>query len=62
MEIHGVCQEEIQLKVNRNILMVSVDSAGKEILEEIPLPHKVDADGLSKKYKNGILEIRIPKH
>lgn len=61
MEIYGVCQEDIRLEVNKNNLVVSVNSAEEKVLEEIILPCEVKTDEVNKEYKNGILEIKLRK-
>lgn len=61
MEMYGVCQEDIRLEVNKNNLVVSVNSAEEKVMEEIILPCEVKTDEVSKEYKNGILEIKLRK-
>jgi HSP20 family molecular chaperone IbpA len=61
MELYGANQENIHLKVNNNKLIVFINSPEKKYREEIPLPFKVNENGLSKIYKNGILEVKLKK-
>lgn len=61
MELFGVSEETIQLKVNQDKLIVCAYSTERKYQEEIPLPVPVNSNGLIKKYKNGILEVRLSK-
>ncbi|MBU4445762.1 hypothetical protein KJ656_11875 [bacterium] len=61
MELFGVSEETIKLTVNRDKLIVCAFSPERKYLEEIPLPVPVNSNGLIKKYKNGILEVRLSK-
>ena len=61
MELFGVSEENIQLKVTQDRLTVYANSAEKKYQEEILLPTTVNSQGLSKRYKNGILEVRLSK-
>jgi len=61
LELFGVSEKNIQLKVNQDKLWVSTDSPDKHYQEEIPLPVLVHSQGLSKRYKNGILEVTLKK-
>jgi len=61
MELFGVNEDNIQLRINRDKLIINANSLEKKYQEEISLPVRVNSDGLSKKYKNGILEVRLQK-
>lgn len=61
MELFGVGEENIQLKVNRNKLIMFANSLEKKYQEEIPLPSPVSPRKISKRYINGILEVRLSK-
>lgn len=61
VELFGVSEENIQLKVNQNKLVLYANSQDRKYHEEVPLPVEVNLKRLSKKYKNGILEIRLRK-
>jgi len=61
MELFGVNEDDIQLRINRDKLIINANSLEKKYQEEISLPVRVNSDGLSKKYKNGILEVRLSK-
>ncbi len=61
IELLGVSEENIRLKLNQNKLLILAHSSGRKYEEEIPLPVNVNLKGISKKYKNGILEVRLQK-
>ena len=61
MELFGISKDNIQLRVDQDKLIVSVDSLERKFREEIPLPARVDSNELSKEYRNGILEVRLSK-
>jgi len=59
-ELPGVGEEEIHIEVQDDIL--SLETAGeRKYAKEILLPEAVDATTLRKKYRNGILELRLKK-
>lgn len=59
MELLGAKEEDIALKVERNKLLISVPSMGYQ--EEIRLPVSVTPENLSKRYNNGILQVKLKK-
>jgi HSP20 family protein len=59
-ELAGVAEGEIQVDVQEDILTLQTTGAYK-YAKEVLLSGPVDAAGMSKSYKNGILEIRLPK-
>ncbi len=61
LEVFGVSLENIRFKVRRDKLFISSDSPEKIFQEEVLLPAHVISKGLSKRYKNGILEVRLQK-
>jgi HSP20 family molecular chaperone IbpA len=61
MELFGADEEDVQLKLDQNKLVISANPQERKYHEEIPLPAKVNLKGLSKKYKNEILEVRLQK-
>lgn len=62
MELLGLSEEYIRLRVNQGKLIISTDSSEKEHQEEIPLPSSVNSTKISKRYKNGILEVKLQKN
>lgn len=61
LELFGITEENIELKVNKDKLIIFADSLEKKYQEEIPLPTSVNPEKISKRYKNGILEVRLLK-
>lgn len=59
MELLGVKEEDIGLKVEKDRLLISIPSMGYQ--EEIRLPVSVTPENLSKRYNNGILQIKLSK-
>jgi len=62
MELFGVNEENIQLRVNQDKLIIFADSPEQKYQEEIPLPTAVNSRKISKRYENGILEVKLPKN
>lgn len=61
MELFGVSEKNIKLKVNKNKLIIAADSLEKKYQEEILLPTSIDSSEITKRCKNGILEVRLKK-
>lgn len=61
MEIPGVEKEDIQVYVSDNRLSVSVDSKGKSYQKVVEIPSDVDVEKAKTTYKNGVLEITLPR-
>lgn len=59
MELRGVKEEDIELKVEEDRLLISVPSKGYQ--EKIRLPVSVDLKNFSKRYNNGILQVKLSK-
>jgi HSP20 family protein len=60
-ELPGVEKTDIQLKATDDSLTVSVDNPGRRYFKRIDLPAKVDPQKTRSSYKNGILEVSLPK-
>lgn len=76
-DIPGVNQEDLDLTVDENMVILKGESKRDETREEkgyhlterrygsfhrtIPLPVEVKSDQATARYKNGVLEVRIPK-
>jgi len=59
-ELPGVGENEIGVEVEGDIL--SLETTGeRKYAKEILLAQRVDAEGMQKSYKNGILELRLRK-
>jgi len=57
-EIHGVSVNDIALNMRDNHLEIK---AGEKFTKKIEIPKKVDFAQASISYKNGILQLRLPK-
>lgn len=61
MELKGVQEEDVLLGVDEDKLTVSCRTPEANYYEEVPLPSRVDREGIIKKYNNNILEIKLQK-
>lgn len=61
MDLRGINEEDIQIKVVENKLSVSIETREKEYHEEISLPAEVKVGEINKKYNNGIMQIMLEK-
>jgi len=61
MELAGVREEDIQLKVERDKLIVEGDTSDQRGCEEITLPSVVDAEHFTTRYHNNVLQVRFEK-
>jgi len=60
-ELPGVNKEDIQLHGTEDTLTISVDTPERKYYKEVNLPAKVDPKGAKTSYKNGVLEVTLPK-
>lgn len=60
-ELPGVEESDIHLELKEDILNISAENKDREYSKEILLPSPVDAKAMKSSYKNGILEITLPK-
>ena len=60
-EMPGVKKEDINVTVNENSIVISVDSGGRGYYKELNLPSIVDPKGARSTYNNGVLEVTIPR-
>lgn len=61
VELAGVEEGDIQIEVNGDIFILSTISSNHAYTKEMILPEDVDASTMTKKYTNGILEIKMSK-
>jgi len=61
VELPGVEKNDIKLQGTEDKLTISVDTPQRKYYKEIPLPAKVNVKESKTQYKNGVLEIKIPK-
>jgi len=59
IELPGVQVKDIHIEVKGDILTLSAVSSNRKYYKELVLPKNADASTLERKYKNGILEIRM---
>ncbi|MEM3382674.1 MAG: archaeal heat shock protein Hsp20 [Nitrososphaerales archaeon] len=60
-ELPGVEKDDIKLYGTEDNLTISVDTPQRKYYKEITLPVKVNVKETKTQYKNGVLEIKLPK-
>lgn len=60
-ELPGVEKDDIKLHGTETSLSISVDIPSHKYFKEVDLPAKVDPKNARSTYKNGILEVTLPK-
>jgi HSP20 family protein len=60
-ELPGVEKKDIKLHGTEDTLTISVDIPQRKYYKEVPLPAKVKVKEAKTQYKNGVLEITLPK-
>ena len=60
-ELPGVEKEDIKLHGTEDTLTISVDTPKRKYFKEIQMPEKIDPKKAETTYKNGVLEITVPK-
>jgi HSP20 family protein len=60
-EMPGIEEKDITIELKEDILIISAKGQSRQYSKELLLPVKVKATTLSRKYNNGILEIRLKK-
>jgi len=61
VELPGVEKDDIKLSGTDDTLTILVESPQRKYFKEIELPAKVNSKKAISKYKNGVLDITIPK-
>ena len=61
VELPGVAKEEIKLHGTEDKLTISVDVPDRKYFKEIDVPAKIDPKKAKTSYKNGVLEVTVPK-
>ncbi|MDA4128278.1 MAG: Hsp20/alpha crystallin family protein [Thaumarchaeota archaeon] len=59
-EVPGVSKGDINVTVNGNRAVISVDTPERKYYKEVEIPSNVDPEGAKSSYNNGILEITLP--
>ena len=60
-ELPGVEKDDIKLTGTANSLTISVDTPNRKYYREVDLPAEVNSEEAKSSYKNGILEVSLPK-
>ncbi|MEM2367987.1 MAG: Hsp20/alpha crystallin family protein, partial [Candidatus Bathyarchaeia archaeon] len=60
-ELPGVEKEDIKLHGTEDTLTISVDTPQRKYYKELTLPAKVNVKEAKTQYKNGVLEVKLPK-
>ncbi|UCD26622.1 MAG: Hsp20/alpha crystallin family protein [Candidatus Bathyarchaeota archaeon] len=60
-ELPGVEKEDIKLHGTEDTLTISVDNQKRRYFKEVEVPAKIDPKKAKTVYKNGVLEVTIPK-
>ncbi|QKR00523.1 Hsp20/alpha crystallin family protein [Metallosphaera tengchongensis] len=60
-EVPGVDKNDIKVKVNNNMLVISANAQDKKYYKEVELPAPVDENTAKANYKNGVLEVILKK-
>ena len=60
-EIPGVEKKDIKLHGTETTLTISVDTPQRKYYKEVELPVKVDPKKAKSSYRNGVLEVSLPK-
>jgi len=61
VELPGVEKNDIKLHGTEDTLTISVDTPQRKYYKEIILPAKVKVKETKTEYKNGVLEVKLPK-
>ncbi len=61
VELPGVEKKDIKLHGTENVLTISVDTPQHKYYKEVTLPAKVKVKEAKTAYKNGVLEVTLPK-
>ncbi|MEM2676945.1 MAG: archaeal heat shock protein Hsp20, partial [Candidatus Bathyarchaeia archaeon] len=60
-ELPGVEKDDIKLHGTEDTLTISVDTPQRKYYKEVKLPAKVNVKEAKTQYKNGVLEVKLPK-
>ena len=61
VELPGVEKDDIKLSGTDKTLTISVDTAKHKFFKELELPAKIDVKHAKSTYKNGVLDVVVPK-
>ena len=60
-ELPGVDKQDIKLRATEETLTISVETPERKYFKEVGLPEKVNVKDAKTTYKNGVLEVTLPK-
>jgi len=60
-ELPGVEKKDIKLHGTEDTLTISVDTPQRRYYKEVELPAKIESKQAKSTYKNGVLEVTVPK-
>jgi HSP20 family protein len=60
-ELPGVEKKDIKLSGTEDTLTIIVDNPQRKYFKEVALPRKVRVSEARSQYKNGVLEVTLPK-
>jgi HSP20 family protein len=60
-ELPGVEKNDIKLHGTETTLTINVETPKRKYFKEVQMPEKIDPKKAKTTYKNGVLEITIPK-
>lgn len=60
-ELPGVEKDAIRLHGDDKAVTISVDTPQRRYFKKVPMPVKIDPKQAKSKYKNGVLEVTVPK-
>jgi HSP20 family molecular chaperone IbpA len=61
VDLCGFARRDVSLSMSENRYLISACTGDQSFLEEIPLPPEVDLEKCVENFRNGILEIVIPR-
>ncbi len=61
VELPGVEKNDVKLHGTEYTLTISVDTPQRKYFKEVTLPAKVNVKEIKTEYKNGVLEVTLPK-
>jgi HSP20 family protein len=61
VELPGVEKEDIKLRGTEDKLTISVEAPERKYFKEIEMPTKIEPKKAKTSYKNGVLEVTVPK-
>jgi len=60
-ELPGVEENDVNLKIENNVLTISADTPARKYSKEVKLPTSIELDSVESKLRNGILEVKLRK-